>query len=266
MRESVNRPTIIAGNWKHNPGRIRGDSLIQEIIAGTMSRLLADGVESSVQVVLFPPMPWLGSLSSTIPQGVDSALQFGVQEVSEHPFGAFTGEVGAQLCQQFGARWALVGHSERRTIFGETDERVCRRVAAASAAAVQPMLCIGETLEEREEGRTFEVVAQQLQKGLSALKDDASFALAYEPVWAIGTGRTATVEQVEEVHRYLRDRLEEIRGSSANEVPILYGGSVKPDNAESLLGIEGVDGALVGGASLEAESFLGILDAGIATA
>ena len=189
-----------------------------------------------------------------------------MQEVSDRPAGAFTGEVGAGIGQQFGARWALVGHSERRTLFGETDEGVAQRVAAAADQGIRPMLCIGETLEERDEGKTFEVVSRQLEAGLSRFDRNQEFAIAYEPVWAIGTGRTATVEQVEQVHRHLRELLHGNSGARSEGTPILYGGSVKPDNARDLLGLEVVDGALVGGASLEAASFLEILDAGIATA
>ncbi len=262
----VDRPTIIAGNWKHNPDRIRGESLWQQISEGTIARIPTDGGESAVRVVVFVPSPWLGWLAAATGSATPSPIEIGVQEISDRPLGAFTGEVGAQLAKEFGAGWALVGHSERRSIFAETDQQVASRVAAAAAAGLRPMLCIGETLQQREDGHTFEVVSSQLEKGLSLLEDGKEFALAYEPVWAIGTGRTATVDQVEEVHLYLRDQLRQRNDLLADQVPILYGGSVKPDNAEALLGIDGVDGALVGGASLEAESFLGILDAGIATA
>jgi triosephosphate isomerase len=260
------RPTIIAGNWKHNPDRIPGESLFREISEGTMSRFTVDGGDSPVRVVLFPPSPWLGWFASNSSEFDRSAVEIGVQEVSDRPLGAFTGEVGAQLAQQFGAEWALVGHSERRSIFGETDQQAASRVKAAATAGLRPILCIGETLEQREAGETFEVVSRQLETGLSKLDEEFEYALAYEPVWAIGTGRTATTQQVEEVHRHLREVLRRARGASADEVPILYGGSVKPDNAQALLGIDGVDGALVGGASLSSASFLGILDAGIATA
>ena len=231
-----------------------------------MSRIPADGGDSPVKVVVFPPSPWLGWIASNALALDRSVVEIGVQEVSDRPLGAFTGEVGAQLAEQFGAQWALVGHSERRSIFGETDQQAASRVRVAAVAGLRPILCIGETLEQREAGETFEVVSRQLETGLSALEDGFEYALAYEPVWAIGTGRTATTEQVEEVHRHLREVLRRVRGASADEVSILYGGSVKPDNAQALLGIDGVDGALVGGASLSSASFLGILDAAIATA
>ncbi|MGE4618625.1 MAG: triose-phosphate isomerase [Planctomycetota bacterium] len=269
----MDRPTIIAGNWKHNPDRNLGESLWREISAGTMSRNLNADENSAVKVVIFPPAPWLGWWVSSeglecIGNGVEqaSAIEIGMQEVSDRPAGAFTGEVGASLAHQFGARWALVGHSERRTLFGETDEGVAHRFEAAAENGLTPILCIGETLEERDEGRTFEVVTRQLEVGLSRWSEEYRYAIAYEPVWAIGTGRTATTEQVEEVHQHLRDLLREKKGSASDDVPILYGGSVKPDNARTLLALDVVDGALVGGASLNAASFLEILDAGIATA
>ena len=269
----MDRPTIIAGNWKHNPDRNLGESLWREVAAGTMSRKSAVGANSTVKVVIFPPAPWLGWLMSD--DGVEcigngfpdsGVIEIGMQQISDRPAGAYTGEVGAAMARQFGARWALVGHSERRTLFGETDEGVARQVAAAASNGLCPMLCIGETLEERDEGRTFEVVSRQLEAGLSLLDGTEQYAVAYEPVWAIGTGRTATVEQVEEVHQQLRDLLQQKRGAESDAIPILYGGSVKPDNARSLLGLDVVDGALVGGASLDAASFLEILEAGIATA
>ncbi|MEC9475690.1 MAG: triose-phosphate isomerase [Planctomycetota bacterium] len=269
----MDRPTIIAGNWKHNPDRNLGESLWREVLAGTMARIPAAGQNPAVQVVIFPPMPWLGWLDSQDGlRGLDREIlqsgvfEIGMQQVSDRPAGAFTGEVGAEIGYQFGARWALVGHSERRTLFGETDETVAKRVAAAADHGMRPMLCIGETLEERDEGTTFEVVSRQLKAGLSRLDRHQEFAIAYEPVWAIGTGRTATVEQIEQVHRHLRELLQKGGGERSAGTPILYGGSVKPDNARDLLGLDVVDGALVGGASLDAASFLEILDAGIATA
>jgi len=269
----VDRPTIIAGNWKHNPDRNLGESLWREVAAGTMSRKSAVGANSTVKVVIFPPAPWLGWLMSD--DGVEcigngfpdsGVIEIGMQQISDRPAGAYTGEVGAALARQFGARWALVGHSERRTLFGETDEGVARQMAAAAGEGLCPMLCIGETLEERDEDRTFEVVSRQLEAGLSLLHETEQYAVAYEPVWAIGTGRTATVEQVSEVHQQLRDLLQQKRGAESEAVPILYGGSVTPENARSLLDLDVVDGALVGGASLDAASFLEILEAGIASA
>lgn len=269
----MDRPTIIAGNWKHNPDRNLGESLWREVAAGTMSRIPAGEHNPPVKVVIFPPTPWLGWLVSR--EGLEclgngfpesAVLEIGMQEISDRPVGAYTGEVGAELAHQFGARWTLVGHSERRIHFGETDEDVARRLTAAVDHGLCPLLCIGETSEERDAGRTFEVVSHQLEVGLSRFDKKHEYAIAYEPVWAIGTGRTATVEQVEDVHQHLRELLQKKIGSASDGIPILYGGSVKPDNARDLLGLDVVDGALVGGASLKAASFLEILDAGIATA
>ena len=227
------------------------------------SRMVGD--PDSVEVLIFPPLPWLGWLSASGDTAQDSLpISFGAQCVAEVSMGAFTGEVGAQLVKDFGAQWCLVGHSERRTLFGVDDESCARRVRQALDHKLKPVLCIGETLAQRESGDTRSVVGEQLERGLSLCVEGEQPVIAYEPVWAIGTGVTATVEQVAEVHGFLRDRLCELRGSGAEATPILYGGSVKADNAADLLGLSDVDGALIGGASLEASSFLGILDAGIA--
>ncbi len=273
-RRDLIRPTIIAGNWKHNPNRSNGEALWRNVIEGVEKRRSAalnagenSGVDApdsaGVEVVIFPPLPWLGWLSS-ISEG-RAAVDWGAQCVSECSQGAFTGEVGAELVRDFGATWCLVGHSERRTLFGVDDDSVARRIRQAWDHGLKPVLCIGETLEQRENGETRSVVGEQLEKGLSLCKEEELPVIAYEPVWAIGTGVTATVEQVAEVHGFLRNRLCELRGEGAHATPLLYGGSVKADNATDLLGLADVDGALVGGASLEAESFLGIVDAGIAS-
>jgi triosephosphate isomerase len=173
--------------------------------------------------------------------------------VSEHAQGAYTGEVSAAMVKEFGCRYAVVGHSERRQLFGETDEQVAAKFAAAQAAGLTPILCVGETLEERDAGRTEEVVGRQLDAVLGKTKfGDA--VLAYEPVWAIGTGRNATPEQAQAVHAFLRRKV-------SNATPILYGGSVKPQNAQALFAMPDVDGGLIGGASLVADDFLAILRA-----
>ena len=282
-RRDLIRPTIIAGNWKHNPNRSTGEALWRKVIEGVEERRSAavnrsvnqrsvnqrsensgvDTPEAGVEVVIFPPFPWLGWLSSAT-EG-RATVGWGAQCVSECSPGAFTGEVGAELVRDFGAQWCLVGHSERRTLFGVDDDSVARRIRQAWDHDLKPVLCIGETLEQRENGETRSVVGEQLEKGLSLCQEEELPVVAYEPVWAIGTGVTATVEQVAEVHGFLRNRLCELRGESAHATPLLYGGSVKADNAADLLGLADVDGALVGGASLEAESFLGIVDAGIAS-
>jgi triosephosphate isomerase len=257
------RPTIIAGNWKHNPKRSAGESLWRDVSGGVEDRRSTSGVDrQQLEVLIFPPMPWLGWIAA---QAADAAaVGWGAQSVSECGPGAFTGEVGAQLVNDFGAQWCLVGHSERRTLFGVDDRSAARRVRQALDHDLKPVLCIGETLEQREGGETRQVVAEQLKQGLSLCEEGEFPVVAYEPVWAIGTGVTATVEQVAEVHGFLRNHLCELRGEGAQATPILYGGSVKAANAADLLGLDDVDGALVGGASLEAESFLGIVDAGFA--
>ena len=255
-RRVLSRPTIIAGNWKHNPDRSTGESLWREVVDGVEKR---KSQLEKVRVLVIPPLPWLGLLGST----PVSQVELGVQHISDCPEGAFTGEVGPALAHQFGARWCLVGHSERRTLFGESDAHVAKRMRAALDHDLKPVLCIGETLEEREAGLTQEVVARQLEEGASLCQETESVVVAYEPVWAIGTGVTAAVEQVEEVHGFLRETLREKWREGADEIPLLYGGSVKADNAGDLLGLDDVDGALVGGASLNAASFLGIVDAGI---
>lgn len=184
--------------------------------------------------------------------------------MTRHDWGAFTGALNGPLLREFGATYVIVGHSERRQLFGETDARVGEKVAAALEADLTPILCVGETDAERDAGETFEVVARQLYAGLQPSRDivvQRPLVIAYEPVWAIGTGRNATPEQAAEVHRFLRNRLVEFAGDRWSEkVPLLYGGSVKPENAAGLLKDPDIDGALIGGASLTAASFLGILD------
>ena len=257
------RPTIIAGNWKHNPKRSAGESLWRGVIGGVEDRRNHSDVDrQQLEVLIFPPMPWLGWIAGCAEEA--AAVGWGAQCVSECTTGAFTGEVGAELVRDFGTQWCLVGHSERRTLFGVDDNSVARRVRQALDHELKPVLCIGETLEQRESGETRQIVSEQLEKGLSLCEEGEFPVVAYEPVWAIGTGVTATVEQVAEVHGFLRNRLCELQGEGAQATPILYGGSVKAENAADLLGLDDVDGALVGGASLEAESFLGIVDAGFA--
>lgn len=272
----MTRPTIIAGNWKLNPPREDGEQLYREIVS-RVGTVLSKAGGSSFEVLVCPPFPYLGVLE---PQ---ARVQLGGQDLSRDSWGAHTGEISGELLRSFGASHVLVGHSERRHDYGESDVVCAGKLAAATAAGLTPVLCVGETEPERDAGETFEVVARQLQaigspEGGSSSPDGApsnvgSIVIAYEPVWAIGTGRTATPEQVAEVHRFIRNRLVEGAVSRqfaadpnewAARVPILYGGSVKPDNAAALLKDLDVDGALVGGASLGADSFLAILEAAIA--
>jgi triosephosphate isomerase (TIM) len=190
-----------------------------------------------------------------------SAVAIAGQNLHWEAEGAFTGEVSAAMVREAGAEYVIVGHSERRTLFGETDEHVRRKVAAAFAAGLTPIACVGETLAERDAGATFEVIDRQIAEGLQGLSADqvAQLVVAYEPVWAIGTGRTATPAQAAEAHTHIRSRLRAAHGEAAGSCHVIYGGSVKPDNIAALIAQADVDGALVGGASLEVEPFFRIL-------
>ncbi len=231
---------LIAGNWKMNGSLAANRKLVDEL-----------ELQAGVEVVVCVPFPYLSQLGER-PAG----LVLGAQDVSEHEAGAYTGEVSAAMLAEFGCRYVIVGHSERRALFGEDDLLVGRKARAAMAKGLVPIVCVGETLVERDEGRAMAVIGRQLEAvcamiGAVAMSD---VVLAYEPVWAIGSGRSATVVQVAEVHAGIRVWLR-AHGVSAEGVRILYGGSVKPENAAALFGLADVDGALVGGASLVAEDF-----------
>jgi triosephosphate isomerase len=211
----------------------------------------------NVSLLVCPPYPYLASVAGQL-QGSNVGL--GAQNVSEHETGAYTGEVAPAMLRDVGCGYAIVGHSERRTLYGETSEQVAEKMAAALAEGLIPILCVGETLEQRESGSTEQVVAEQLvaaieRNGIAAV---GSSVIAYEPVWAIGTGKTATPEQAQDVHRYIRSVLAQHDPSVAEKVQILYGGSVKGDNAAGLFGMPDIDGGLIGGASLKAADFLAI--------
>ena len=255
------RPIIIAGNWKLNPDRQSGVQLFEELCRGLDARTLPN----ALRVLVCPPAPYLGLFSDHARSG--GSLQLGSQDVAIESWGAYTGALGAELLSDFGVQYTLVGHSERRQHFGESDSETGRKVERAAATGLIPVLCVGETEVERDAEETFEVVERQLRVGLERLPANSEVVVAYEPVWAIGTGRTATPEQAAEVHRFVRMTLRNLGNpwgeERANATAILYGGSVKPDNAAALLADEDIDGALIGGASLKAESFLAILDAGV---
>lgn len=245
------RRRIVAGNWKLNGTRGFADALLDEVAAGSMP---------GVDLVVLPPFPYIAPLVARLG---GKGLAFGGQDVSEHTSGAFTGEVSAAMLADVGARFALVGHSERRQYHAESSDLVARKFAAALAAGLTPILCVGESLEDREAGRTEAVIAAQLapvldQAGAGAF---AAAVVAYEPVWAIGTGRTASPEQAQEVHAFIRGQVADRDATIAGSLPILYGGSVKPANAASLFGQADVDGGLIGGASLVAADFLAIAQA-----
>ena len=243
------RQYLIAGNWKMHGSAQRNAHLCRSILEG------AQGLRC--KLLICPPFPYLVPVRAEL-EG--TAIALGAQTVSEHPPGALTGEVAAEMLVDVGCEYVIVGHSERRSVMGESSERVAAKFAAAQAAGLSPILCVGETLEHREAGRTEAVVDAQLDAvlervGAAAL---AQAVVAYEPVWAIGTGRTATPEQAEAVHRHIRERLAARDAGVAERLQILYGGSVKGDNAAGLLAMPDIDGGLIGGASLKAEEFLAI--------
>jgi len=243
------RGKLVVGNWKMNGGLAANAALMAAIAAGWSA---PPGRALAVCV----PYPYLvqaqAALSST-------PVAWGAQDVSEHASGAYTGEVSAGMLVEFGCRYAIVGHSERRQFFGDSDPIVAAKARAALAADIVPIACVGETAEERDAGATEAVVLRQLDAVLKAVGSDAPrMVVAYEPVWAIGTGRTATPEQAQSVHATLRARLAR---AGAADIAVLYGGSVKADNAKALFGMADIDGGLIGGASLKAGEFLAIAHA-----
>jgi triosephosphate isomerase len=246
---------VIAGNWKMYKTRPEARELIGAILSGAVS------VDPSVELIVFPPYP---ALAAAAEQCRGTRVAVGAQNLHPEAEGAFTGEVSAAMLVECGATHVLVGHSERRAHFGEADALLARKARRALDAGLAPVFCLGETLAEREAGRTEEVIARQAEAGLAELRleDLGRLLVAYEPVWAIGTGRTATAEQAREAHGFLRGRLRGRWGEAAASIPLLYGGSVKPENAADLLAQPEVGGLLVGGASLQAASFLGIARAG----
>lgn len=246
------RRKLVAGNWKMH-GALRQNS---ELLA----RITAEASGLSCEIAVCPPYPYLAQVLSLI-QG--SALALGAQSVSEHSSGAFTGEVSASMLAELSCRYVLVGHSERRAMYGETDVVVAAKFEAAQKAGLVPILCVGETLGEREAGKTGFVVARQLSAVLDRLGVAAvsSAVVAYEPVWAIGTGVTASPVQAQQVHAAIRAQVAELDLGVAAGLRILYGGSVKPQNAKELFGQSDIDGGLIGGAALVADDFLAICHA-----
>ena len=246
------RTRVIAGNWKMQHGGRTGCELAAAI---RREHVATPGVS----VVVAPPFTALAAVSAELD---GSQITVAGQSMHAEASGAFTGEISAGMLKEAGASWVILGHSERRQLFGETDASVAKKVAAALAAGLRPIVCVGETLAERDAGRTFDVVLGQVAAVTATLAGSGGVhAIAYEPVWAIGTGRNATAEQAQEVHARIRSLLAETSSALAGVTPILYGGSVKPDNAASLLGCADVDGALVGGASLDSRQFLAIVAA-----
>jgi len=251
---SRERAKLVVGNWKMH-GRI-GDNatLLTEVAAG------ASALQKGVRVGVCVPCPYLAQ-SQALLSG--SVVQWGIQDVSAHAGGAFTGEVAAEMAADFGVTYAIVGHSERRAYHRESPELVASKAQRAIEAGLTPIVCVGETLEERQAGTTEQIIGTQLEAVLQILTEEqaAGIVVAYEPVWAIGTGKTATPQQAEEVHAHIRARIAGRDAKIAALVRIQYGGSVKAANAAELFSMPNVDGGLIGGASLKAEEFLAIVAA-----
>jgi triosephosphate isomerase len=253
----MTRKKLIAGNWKMNKTSADAVSLARELV-------LSLGTQSDVDVVICPPFTALEAVAGAID---GSLIKLGAQNMHFEASGAFTGEVSAPMLRAIFATHVILGHSERRTLFGETDELVNRKVLAALKNQLRPILCVGESLAEREAGSTLKVIQAQTERALEGVSREmaASVVVAYEPVWAIGTGKVATAEQAQEVHGFIRGLLTKLQGEpTAQRVRILYGGSMKPANAAELLTQKDIDGGLIGGASLEARSFVELVRAAAA--
>lgn len=247
------RQILIAGNWKMNGTREQNAALL---------RALTDQVEVSDKATMLvcPPSVYIPEVCREIK---GSGILLGAQNCSTEASGAYTGEVAADMLSDVGCRYVIVGHSERRALYGETDSVVARKFLAAQKAGLIPVLCVGETLEEREEGITNDVIRRQLSTvlDLAGVEAFAKAVVAYEPVWAIGTGKTASPEQAQEIHAFIRGLISERDATIADSIQLLYGGSMKASNAAQLLGMPDVDGGLVGGASLQADEFIKIFEA-----
>lgn len=247
------REFLVAGNWKMNGSHSANEALVAGIVAGVPQ---GDGF----RLLVCPPFPYLATVARQVS---GSKVALGAQSVSEHESGAHTGETAPAMLKDVGCEYVIVGHSERRAMYGESSGQVAAKFVAAQAAGLTPILCVGETLEQRETASTEQVIDEQLDAVLEAARVAAFAAavIAYEPVWAIGTGMTATPDQAQDVHRHIRARLAEHDKDLAEKVQILYGGSMKGENAPGLLSMSDIDGGLIGGASLKANDFLAIAEA-----
>ncbi|MDB5951372.1 MAG: triose-phosphate isomerase [Massilia sp.] len=250
------RRKLVVGNWKMNGSRAVNGALLSGITAGVV------GAPGGAAVAVCVPAPYLAQCQAALSGG---PVGWGGQDVSAHAAGAYTGEVAAAMLADFACTYVIVGHSERRAYHAESNELVAQKAVAVLAAGMTPIVCVGETLAEREAGQTFAVVTNQLDAVLALVgeagADIARLVLAYEPVWAIGTGKTATPAMAQEVHAQLRAQLQQKNEAAAATVQILYGGSMKPDNASQLLAERDIDGGLIGGAALKAADFLAIIAA-----
>ena len=247
------RKTIVAGNWKMNASKDSVESLVTDILSGAS--------DVSAEIIVCAPFPYLSQVEVLI-EG--SNLMLGAQNLNVNASGAFTGEVSAEMIKDFGANHVIVGHSERRSLYGETSEIVAEKTKAAIDSGLTPILCLGESLDQRESGKTESVVSEQLNKVIKMVGIEAfnNIIIAYEPVWAIGTGMTATPEQAQAVHKFIRDLLASGSQDIADKTAILYGGSMNAGNAVELISCADIDGGLIGGAALKAEDFLQICKAG----
>lgn len=245
------RQPLIAGNWKMNGSRESVDHLLKSIKARASEIKHAE-------LIVFPPYLFIETAADVL---ADSNVRWGAQNVSTEESGAFTGEISASMLLDFDCSYVIVGHSERRGLYGETNDVVAAKAKVALDAGLRPIVCVGESLEQRESGVTIQVVSEQLDAVLSLVDNHRSLShlvIAYEPIWAIGTGKQATTEQAQEVHFAIRERCRVFDSTFADQIRILYGGSVKPDNAKGLLSMDDIDGALIGGASLDADKFIEI--------
>ncbi|PSL10525.1 triosephosphate isomerase [Marinobacterium halophilum] len=246
------RKALVIGNWKMHGLSSRNSELVEQIASG-----IEDEAFSSVDIGMCPPFVYLQAVATQL---AETAIAVGAQNMSQHASGAYTGEVSAEMLVDSGCGLVILGHSERRAIFGEADVDVAAKVQAALQAGLLPVVCVGETLQQRESGEATAVVVNQLEQALSGLSADniARVVVAYEPVWAIGTGLTASPEQAQEIHKVLRVSLYDLAADTADTVRILYGGSVNAGNAQALFAQPDIDGGLIGGASLKAQEFIAI--------
>lgn len=253
MNAKKMRKTIVAGNWKMNASKDSVESLVTDILSGAS--------DVSAEIIVCAPFPYLSQVEVLI-EG--SNLMLGAQNLNVNASGAFTGEVSAEMIKDFGANHVIVGHSERRSLYGETSEIVAEKTKAAIDSGLTPILCLGESLDQRESGKTESVISEQLNKVIKMVGIEAfnNIIVAYEPVWAIGTGMTATPEQAQAVHKFIRDLLASSSQDIAHKTAILYGGSMNAGNAVELISCADIDGGLIGGAALKAEDFLQICKAG----
>jgi triosephosphate isomerase (TIM) len=246
------RKKVIAGNWKMNNDLAQSQNLVSNILNGLQSK-------PNCEVIICPPYTSLSEISSLVK---NTSVKLGAQNMYSEDSGAFTGEVSASMLKSVGCEYVILGHSERRNIFGESDEMINKKVLKALESGLKPIFCVGELLEQREAGTTKDVVKRQVESGLKNVDSSKinEIIIAYEPVWAIGTGKTATSAQAQEVHEFIRSLIKNLFSSEvAEKIIIQYGGSVKPENSGELLSQKDIDGALIGGACLKADSFLSII-------